>query len=194
VDGPGTAQEPGAGDGGDAGPSRPNGAPWRRFALIFSLLAISSEIAYYAFVLESRSFERYLEMLAHVSGRVLELLGRDVTVRGVLISDSGFAVMVAHGCDALQVCALLSAAVIAFPAPLGRKVRGILGGVLLLQVLNLLRIVSLFLIGASFASIFSTVHEVVWPGVLIVITIATWIVWVRRETRSESGSQHSAAA
>jgi len=35
-----------------------------------------------------------------------------------------------------------------------------------------------------FRSVFQTSHEVVWPGVLIVLTIVIWIAWVRWEERS----------
>ena len=66
------------------------------------------------------------------------------------------------------------------------------GGVLLLQVLNILRIVTLYWIGAHFPDIFATSHEVAWPSILIVVTIATWIIWVRFETPQEVPAPHAA--
>lgn len=172
-----------AGSGGGEADDGAGRAPWLRFALVFGALAIGSELAYYGIVLDSEPFEAYLRLLARISGSALNLVGQDVTVHGAQIAGGGFAVQVAHGCDAIQVCALLTAAVIAFPARLGSKLWGVVAGIALLQVLNFARIITLFLIGARFAQVFQTVHEVVWPTALIVATIAAWVLWVRRETR-----------
>ena len=126
-------------------------APWLRFALIFGALAVASEIAYYGIILESELFRSYLRVLASTSAFLLSLFAEGITVHGAQLSGMGFAVEVAHGCDAIQVCALLVSAVIAFPAPLWHKLKGILAGVVILQVLNLLRIMSLFVIGATWS-------------------------------------------
>ena len=163
----------------------PGEAPWIRFALVFGALAIGSELLYYGVILESEGFHAYLAVLARISGLLLDWMGQDVSVTGAQISNARFAVLVSDGCDAIQICALLSAAVIAFPAPLQRRLRGVVLGILWLQLLNFVRIVSLFLIGAYFASGFSPAHKVVWPTFLIVVTIATWIFWVRQEARVE---------
>ena len=62
---------------------------------------------------------------------------------------------------------------------------GLVLGILWLQALNQLRIVSLLLIGRHYMSVFETAHLTVWPTFLIVITVVTWIVWVRWATRDE---------
>jgi exosortase H (IPTLxxWG-CTERM-specific) len=157
--------------------------PWLRFALTFGALSIASEALYYAVALDSQSFKVYLEFLARISGAVLAFFGSDAVVTGTRISSNLFAVEVSQGCDAIQVCSLLAAAVIAFPVEFKRRLRGLVLGVLLLQILNLLRIISLYLIGAYYTDVFRQAHEVAWPGVLIVVTIATWILWVRWETQ-----------
>ena len=157
--------------------------PWLRFALIFGVLAVASEAFYYAVTLDSEGFQVYLGVLAKISGAFLSLFNGDVMVDETRISNGAFAVEVAQGCDAIQVCSLLAAAVLAFPVGLWRKLRGLVLGILWLQLLNLLRIITLFWIGAYFSRVFRTAHEVVWPGILITITIATWILWVRWETQ-----------
>jgi exosortase H (IPTLxxWG-CTERM-specific) len=176
-----------------AGEGEPRGRePWLRFALIFGALAVSSEVLYYAVTLESEGFRIYLGALAKISGALLTAFGSNVSIHETRISNADFAVEVAQGCDAIQVCSLLAAAVIAFPIALKRKLRGLALGILWLQFLNLMRIITLFLIGEQFSGFFKTAHEVVWPGVLIVITIITWILWVRWETREEYSLEHEA--
>jgi exosortase H (IPTLxxWG-CTERM-specific) len=175
------------------GGNEPQGRePWFRFALIFGVLAIASEALYYVVTLGSQTFRVYLGVLAEISGAFLSLFYGDVTVRGTRISDHVFAIEVAQGCDAIQVCSLLAAAVIAFPVGFRCKLRGLALGILWLQLLNLMRIITLFWIGANLSHGFQTAHEVVWPGILITITIATWILWVRWETQPAQPFDHAA--
>lgn len=172
------------GEGSGEGGSPQDGRPWLRFALIFGFLAIASEIFYQAVTLDSAGFQIYLRTLARISAVVIGWFETKVTVRNSLISGSSFAVEVARGCDAVQVCSLLAAAVIAFPLAFWRKLRGLVLGIVVLQIVNLLRIITLFLIGAHFSSVFHAAHVYVWPSILIVVTIALWIGWVRWETRA----------
>jgi exosortase H (IPTLxxWG-CTERM-specific) len=175
-----------------AGGGEPEGRePWLRFALIFVGLAIVSEVLYYSVTMDSLQFQVYLGILAKISAAFLNLFGSDVAVLDTRISNKDFAVEVAQGCDAIQVCSLLAAAVIAFPVGWKHKLRGLALGILWLQLLNLARIITLFWIGAHFAGAFSTAHEVVWPGILIVFTIVTWILWVRWETRPVHSAEHA---
>lgn len=166
--------------------------PWLRFALTFGGLAIASEALYYTVALESEGFEVYLAFLARIGGAVLAFFGSEAVVSGTRITSNLFAVEVSQGCDAIQVCSLLAAAVIAFPVEFKRRLRGLVIGVLLLQILNLLRIISLYLIGAYYVDFFRSAHEVVWPGVLITVTIVTWILWVRWETQPAQQIDHDA--
>ena len=179
VEGDGPAPGPGA------GPAGPTGVrdPWLRFALTFGVLAVLAELVYYGVALESPLFRRYLETLASISGFILSHLTDDVTVRGTYISGSLFSVEIARGCDAYRICALLSAAILAFPARWSTKLWGLALGLLWLNLLNFVRIVSLFFIGGHYYAHFQRSHEVYFPIFLICMTVAAWILWVRRATR-----------
>jgi len=170
---------PGAADGGDE-PKRGQ-EPWLRFAIVFGALAIASELLFYGVILDSTLFHAYLDVLATIGGEILNFFGAGVKVSGPRIMSKDFAVAVAEGCDAIQVCSLLASAVIAFPLSWPARARGLLAGIGILQVLNLARIVTLYWVGVHWREHFHTAHELVWPGVLIVATIAIWILWVRFE-------------
>lgn len=192
-------QEPGAASVGSVASAEaaenvePEGrGPWLRFALLFGSLAIASEVLYYGVILESAAFGAYLTLLANVGGAFLRLFDGNVAVHATRISSGFFAVEIAQGCDAIQVCALLAAAVIAFPVKFKYKVRGLVAGIVTLQLLNMVRIVTLFWIGAYFPKAFQTSHEVVWPGILIVLTIVIWVTWVRWEDRISRSHQNEA--
>jgi exosortase/archaeosortase family protein len=167
--------------------------PWVRFALIFGALAILSEVVYYGVALESDAFHRYLETLAEISGGILRHFTDGVTVRGTLISGSLFTVEIARGCDAYRICALLAAAMLAFPASWRDKLVGLLLGLVWLNALNFVRICGLYFIGGLYYSEFQRAHVIYFPIFLIAMTVGAWIVWVRWVTRERQDARHAAA-
>ncbi len=161
--------------------------PWIRFTLTFAALAVLSELVYYGVALESALFRDYLEALARISGWIVSLLADGVQVNGTSITSRVFAVEIARGCDAYRLCALLTSAIIAFPAPVGSKIWGIALGLLWLNLLNFVRIVGLFFIGGYAQPHFQRSHEIYFPIFLIVMTVSAWILWVRRTTHERFG-------
>ena len=167
--------------------------PWIRFTLIFAALAVLSELVYYGVALESPLFRDYLAAVARVSGWILSLFVDGVQVNGTAVTSQVFSVEIGRGCDAYRMCALLSAAIVAFPARVGLKVWGIALGLLWLNLLNFVRIVGLFFIGGYATSQFQQSHEIYFPIFLIAMTIAAWVVWVRRATHERFGESATPA-
>ena len=167
--------------------------PWIRFAVTFAALAVLSELIYYGVALESPLFHSYLAALARVSGWLLSLGLDEVHVNGTLITSGLFSVEIARGCDAYRLCALLTSAIVAFPAPLGLKAWGIGLGLLWLNLLNFVRIIGLFFIGGLAYPHFQRSHEIYFPIFLIAMTVGAWIVWVRRATHERTRRSPSAA-
>jgi exosortase/archaeosortase family protein len=176
--------EPGA-EQPDAPRSQPGRDPWLRFAITFGVLSVLSEIVYYGVALESGAFRRYLETLAQISGAILSRLTDGIQVRGSLISGSLFTVEIAQGCDAYRICALLAAAMLAFPASWRAKAIGLLLGLLWLNALNFVRICGLYFIGGLYYSQFHSAHVIYFPIFLIAMTVGAWIAWVRWVTRDD---------
>jgi exosortase/archaeosortase family protein len=166
--------------------------PWLRFAVTFAVLAVASELVYYGVALESPIFKSYLSALARANGFLLGLVVDEVSVHGTRITSSFFSVEIARGCDAYRICALLSSAIIAFPAPVRTKAWGLFLGLLWLNMLNFVRIISLFFIGGNFYAHFKATHEIYFPVFLIAMTVAAWIVFVRRATRDSFGVEPDA--
>lgn len=167
--------------------------PVLKFVLIFaSLLG-----AFYAVFLlppsryprVGHAFTAYLSFYARLAGWVINLFGEGAAVAGQYITSSRFSVRVVRGCDAMEATAMLVAAIIASPVSIRRKLPGVVAGVLLLGLLNLVRIVSLFYIGIHWPDAFETVHFHVWQPVFIVLAVAGWLawaVWARRPHRVRS--------
>ena len=82
------------------------------------------------------------------------------------------------GCDAVETTALFICAALAFPTSFLRKVVGIIAGAFVLAMLNLVRVVSLFLIGVHLPSIVDVMHIEVWQGLFIIFAVILWVVWL----------------
>jgi exosortase/archaeosortase family protein len=70
--------------------------------------------------------------------------------------------------------------VLAFPARWTAKLIGVVGGLLAIQLMNLVRIVSLFYIGVFLPEYFSDAHIFIWQSLVILFGISLWIVWAHR--------------
>ena len=162
--------------------------PVLRFFIICSVLMVCFCAAYYAPPWESESlesfFKAYRGFYAAVSAEVLGLLGTQATARDQLIISSEMSLKIVRSCEAMEATALLICAVVAAPVSIRRKLAGIVAGVLVLAVVNVVRIVSLFFIGVHFPSAFEMMHMEVWQAVFVVLSISLWVVWARWAARS----------
>jgi exosortase/archaeosortase family protein len=157
-----------------------------KFLIIFgALLAV-----FYVFTAFSTFYgKRFVPLLHHwiakVSGALLAILGQDTTVANVSIFSPKFSVRIVRGCDAVEAIALYVCAVLAFPLPFLKKLFGMIAGALLLSILNLVRIVSLFLIGVYSRRIFDLMHIDVWQALYIFFAVLLWIFWLTWATQSQ---------
>jgi exosortase/archaeosortase family protein len=152
-------------------------------ALRFLALFLSTLGCYYVLTL-SPFVDRYLiystlEWTADAAGWLLSFAGGSATVHGVTIQTPDFAIRIQRGCDPLEPIILFGAAVIAFRAPLRKKLSGILVGGLVLFALNLIRILSLCWTTRNYPGWFETVHQEWWPALFIILSLVLWVVWIR---------------
>ena len=143
-----------------------------KFGISLSLLYIFLSIPFFDGALYG-----YLEANAWLANAILHGLGQHTQVSEVTIQSPKFVMAIRRGCDAVEPTWLLCAAMISFPAPWIHKLRGMLAAIVLLQVLNLIRIVTLYWIGIHLPGFFNSAHVEIWPTVFIVIAIAIFIGW-----------------
>jgi exosortase/archaeosortase family protein len=161
-----------------------------KFLLIFGVLLS----VFYVFIAFSPFYSKkfvplHHHLIARVSGNILAVLGQDITVTGKSISSPRFSASIIRGCDAVEAIALYVCAVLAFPLPLLKKIPGMIAGTLLLLILNLVRIVSLFLIGVCSPRIFALMHLDVWQAMFIFFAVLSWILWLLWATRNQPSTQ-----
>lgn len=118
--------------------------------------------------------------IATSSGALLEAIGQDVTVRSTTIASSRFAVNINNGCNGVEAMLILLASIVAFPASGRARLAGLVIGALAVQLLNAIRIVSLYLLGAYHPRLFDVFHTAVWQVVIILAAIGFFLLWSGR--------------
>lgn len=133
-------------------------------------------------------FPAYLKANASLSGGLLNLFGEEVTVRGkAIVAPDGRSIQVERGCDAVEPSALFVSAVLASPVPLVSRLGAAVVGTLALMLLNLIRVVTLFLVRIHFSrEVFDTMHLDVWQALFIFLAIVFWAMWASRAARQRT--------
>jgi exosortase/archaeosortase family protein len=131
-----------------------------------------------------RTLYSYLKANAWFSNFILNICGQATHVSDVTIRSPAFAIAIRKGCDAVDPTALLCAAILAFPGLFFRKLIGMAAGIVILQLLNVVRIVTLYFIGSHFPAFFPSAHLEIWPALFILVAILCFVGW--RDWATES--------
>ncbi|HSS27772.1 MAG TPA: exosortase H [Usitatibacter sp.] len=128
--------------------------------------------------------------LASAATGLMAAFDPGVTASGATIysNASGFAVTILPGCSGLEGTIVLVAAILAYPAPWVYRLAGIVSGILAIQLLNLVRVVSLFYIGQWNAKVFEWAHLYAWQVLIMLDAIIVWLLWLRTLPRHSRSS------
>lgn len=151
-----------------------------RFLILFVVLLAGGFTLISINWVNDHAIEPFTAGIARVSGATLDLLGQDVTMNGTIIRSPRFAVNIRNGCNGVEAMLIFLAAVLAFPAAWKARLSGLALGILAIQVVNLIRVVALFLTGVYFPRLFDTSHTVIWQTVVILFGVLLWIFWANR--------------
>ena len=124
--------------------------------------------------------EPFTAGVAKASGLALNLIGQGIEMHGTIIRNGAFAVNIKNGCNGVETMIIFLAAVFAFPASWKSRMIGLVLGLLAIQLVNLVRVVALFLTGAYFPKFFDSSHTVVWQTIVILFGVFLWIFWANR--------------
>jgi exosortase H (IPTLxxWG-CTERM-specific) len=134
----------------------------------------------------------FTSAIARVSAGVLNVLGERVTVSGTEIRSGVFAVQIENGCNGVETALLFGSAVLAFPASWRRRLIGLLLGFLVIELVNLVRVVTLFWVGAHRPAFFSASHTVLWQSVVVLCGVLLFLLWASREARAGAAAERDA--
>jgi exosortase H (IPTLxxWG-CTERM-specific) len=149
----------------------------KRFLIVFALLLALFYVGIAIHPVNDHVVVPFTTAIARVSARILNAMGEKVTVGGTVITSAAFSVNIENGCNGLETALLLAAAVLAFPASGLQRAAGFFGGFAAIELLNLVRVVSLFWIGAHRRSWFGSAHALVWQSVVVLAGVALFVAW-----------------
>ena len=111
-----------------------------------------------------------------------------VTVNYNLVSFMGFPVKIIVECTGIYEVLIFSSAVLAFPTLWSKRGLGLLMGIPLLYLFNVVRIVVLILVGKFWPSIFDFMHIYFWQATLILMITSVWLLWIFKVVRDDETS------
>jgi exosortase H (IPTLxxWG-CTERM-specific) len=124
--------------------------------------------------------------LAAISADIVKLFDTQVLADGKILQSlrNGFAVSIEAGCNGVEATIVLVAAMLAFPATWRRKLAGLAIGIVAVQGLNVIRVISLFYLGQWREDAFEFAHRYVWQALIMLDVLVIWLLWVRALPRA----------
>lgn len=137
----------------------------------------------------------FTSLLAKISAEILQFFDSSVRASGVIIQNihSGLGVQIEPGCNGVEACIVLIAAVVAFPSSWRNKIIGIVFGVIAIQAVNILRIISLFYLAQWDQTIFEFAHLYLWQALImldVLIVFLFWVGFVNKRSTAQSSGEH----
>jgi len=132
--------------------------------------------------------EPWTNALAGLSAWLVTLFDPTVVATGKVLRSTvnNFAVSIEAGCNGIEATIVLVAAICAFPAPWRDRLIGLAAGIVAVQGLNIVRVISLFYLGQWNMQVFEWAHLYVWQALIMLDVLVVWLVWVRMLPRDPS--------
>lgn len=146
------------------------------FIILLAILALLLEWG----VIRRWLIEPTTRIEAYLSATILHLAGMELEVRRTSLVSNAFTMNVLNGCNGIYAFSIFLAAVLAYPSRWSEKAKGAILGGLFLFTVNLVRILSLFLIGLYLPGWLEWTHIYFWQTLIILISLLTWFHWESR--------------
>jgi exosortase/archaeosortase family protein len=141
-------------------------------------------VMYYLFVAfaDFGIMDFYVNMSANLAGWIMGMFGRSVQVINGIICSDKVAVALSFGCEGSEPIVIFCAGVLAFPSKWRDKWLGLGGGIVLLYLMNLIRIIGLYFILEGSPEQFESFHTLIFPVIFIFIAVICWGLWIKWTT------------
>lgn len=161
-----------------------------RFFLTFVLLQLSFFGINMLGVVQQHVVLPWTALLARACVALVMLFDETASAAGKVLwnTATGFGVSIEPGCNGIEACIVLFAAVLAFPSSWRHKLVGLLVGFLAVQGLNVVRVISLFYLGQWNTQVFNFAHEYLWQALIMLDVLVVWLLWVRAGSKAQESS------
>ena len=150
--------------------------------LLFCLGLVTIMFIYYWFYSQEFFNENInrpiLEFYAWTGSGSLNIFGLGTSVNETFVLNNEFSLNVGKGCDALSPMVLIMAAILTFPIAFKLKIPALIIAPIAIIFLNIIRIMSLFLIGVHAPDFFEIAHVEIWQSIFIIFCLMGWLYWL----------------
>ena len=152
-----------------------------RYLSVFLGLLLAFSLLYNLETVQDQALKPWNQALASASYGALHWFDDEAKLSGNVLRNprNGFSVAVETDCNGLEATLLLLCAMLAFPSGWKEKTAGLMLGIVAVQTLNLVRIVSLFYLGQWNEAVFSWTHKYLWPVLIILAALGAFVVWTQ---------------
>ena len=152
-----------------------------RFLLVFVVLLVALLAAELTPPVQQGLVIPWTEALARLSAGLITGFDPAVVSSGKVLQSAtnGFAVSIEAGCNGVEAAIVLIAAMLAFPATWKHRAIGIAAGLVAVQALNVVRVVSLFYLGQWSFRAFEFSHLYLWQALIMLDVLVVWLLWIR---------------
>jgi len=125
--------------------------------------------------------EPFTSAIAKLCVWLVQRFDPDVIAYGKVLHSArtGFAISIERGCNGVEAVIILVSAMLAFPAPWKNRLAGIGIGFVAIQLLNLVRIISLFYLGQWNRTWFDWFHLYLWQALIMLDALVVFLLWLR---------------
>jgi exosortase H (IPTLxxWG-CTERM-specific) len=120
----------------------------------------------------------YTKSIVVISSKIMNILGIHAKYSGTVIMLPSVSLDVQFGCNGLEAVMIYAVAVLAYPAEWKKKIMGILAGFVILQIVNLLRIVFLVYSSEHFRRLFEFIHIYIAQGIMIALSLGIFFLYL----------------
>lgn len=165
-----------------------------RFAILFAVLSVAFFALELTAPVQRALVLPWTDALARASAGIVTVFDPHVVSNGNVLQSTrnGFAISIEPGCNGVEASLILVAAMLAYPAAWRQRVAGIAVGLVAVQALNVVRLVSLFYIGQWSPRAFEWAHLYIWQALIMLDALVVWLLWIRAITLRASGDAHAA--
>lgn len=135
----------------------------------------------------------YSNGIVILTAKILSIFGVEpITYQDTLLHLPSISLDVEFGCNGLEAVMIYTVAVLTFPATWKNRLIGFVAGFLVIQVLNLIRIVGLAYAGVYHRELFDVIHIYVAQGVMIAVALGTFILYLSYLSHGQPKQQTAA--
>jgi exosortase/archaeosortase family protein len=127
----------------------------------------------------------YSKAIVFITHSALGLINIQSSYNGTIINLPGISLEVMFGCNGIEAVMIYSVAVIAFPADWKKKLTGIIAGFILIQIINIIRIVALGYSAVHFKALFKIIHIYVAQGIMIAVALGIFLIYLNYARKEE---------